>query len=111
AAQGQRVEVGAGEISRAVEGSIPSVQASADMQPLLAWMDGFLVFQDTPLATAAREIEDRFGIRVLIPDPELGERTVSAWFTTEDVDQVLSVVCRAAGAHCTLRDSVASIEP
>ncbi|MQA92670.1 MAG: DUF4974 domain-containing protein [Gemmatimonas sp.] len=111
AAQGGRVEVGAGEVSRASDGSEPEVEQATDIQPLLAWMDGFLAFQDTPLGTVAGELEERFGIRVLLRDPELAQRTVSAWFTTEDAEEVLSVVCRAAGAHCTLRDSIASIEP
>lgn len=111
AANGERVEAAAGDVGHVTEGSPPRLEQGADLAPMLAWMGGYLAFQDTPLSVAALEIEARFGLRVLIADPEVGRRTISAWFTTESPGEVLSIVCRAAGAHCTLTDSIASIEP
>jgi transmembrane sensor len=110
-AGGRRVPVGAGEMAVVAADGIPTVAPARDAQALLAWTRGFLVFQDTPLRQAARELETRYGVRVLLPDSALAARTVTAWFTHQELEQVLDALCRAVQAHCTLRDGVASIEP
>lgn len=105
------VEIGAGEMSHVVAGTAPSLERADGVEPELEWIKGFLVFQDTPLREVAREIERQYGVRVELPDDGLAERTVTASFTDRSVEEVLMVVCRVADARCTLRDSVASIEP
>ena len=106
----ERELVRAGQLARLERGTIEVRDAGAPDE-YLAWMRGFLVFQDTPLSQVARELEDRFGIKVLLPDSALARRTVTAWFTTQETEQVLTAICRVVDAHCTLRDGVASIEP
>jgi transmembrane sensor len=106
----ERRVVTAGQMAHLDRG-VPVVQALASPDTLLDWMGGFLAFQNTPLRQVARELEHRFGVRVLLPDSALASRTVTAWFTGHDLDQVLAVICGAVDAHCTLRDGVASIEP
>lgn len=111
AAGGERVEAGAGEVGRALDGAPPSLEKPEDLRPMLAWMDGFFILDDTPLSEAAAEFERRFGIPTVVTDSALGARTVSAWFTNEEPDEVLSVVCRAVGATCTLEGGVATLAP
>jgi transmembrane sensor len=110
-AAGQEVQVRAMEISRARAGHAPAVQPIADAAPLLNWLGGFLVFQATPLREVARELERRFAVTVRVADAKLEERTVTAWFTDEDLEQVVLIVCRAAGVRCLIRDTTVSIEP
>jgi transmembrane sensor len=107
----ETVEVGAGEVSQVVAGRAPSLERIEDVTPELEWLGNFLVFQDTPLTEVAREIEQQYGVRVLLPDREVAERTVTASFTDRSVEEVLMVVCRVVDAHCSLRGTVASIEP
>jgi transmembrane sensor len=106
-----RVLVRAGEMASADDGGSVRVTAVADPTALLDWMKDALIFQDTPLREVARELEHRYRIRVLLPDSTVAERRVTAWFTHQDVSQVLAAVCRAVEAHCTLANGVASVEP
>jgi transmembrane sensor len=110
-AGGQEVQVGAMEISRVTDGSAPAVQPIEDASPLLSWLGEFLVFQSTPIKEVARELERRFAVQVRVADEKLAERTVTAWFTNEDLEEVVLIVCRAADVRCLVRDGTVSIEP
>lgn len=101
----------AGQVARVRDGGVPEVEGVVQVDSLLAWTRGFIVFQNTPLHQVALELERRYDVRVLLPDSTIASRTVTAWFTNQDFEQVLFAICRAVDAHCTLRDSVASIEP
>lgn len=107
----ETVEVGAGEMSRASAGALPTLEPVEDIGAELSWLKGFLAFQATPLDQVAREIEGQYGVRVLLSDPSLGERTVTATFVDRDVEDVLLVICGVVDARCTIRDSVATIDP
>jgi len=98
------VEVAAMELSRAEGDSAPEVSAVEDAKPLLSWMGEFLVFQATPLRTAAAELERRYGIEVHIADDDVAERTVSAWFSDEPLEQIVLIVCTAAEAQCSVEE-------
>jgi transmembrane sensor len=108
---GHQVHVDAMELSRATDGGVPEVEAVEDPAPLLNWLGDFLVFQSTPLSEIARELEQRYGVDVQLQDTALAQRTVTAWFTDESLEQVLLIVCRAADARCQNRDSTISINP
>jgi transmembrane sensor len=108
---GQSVEVGAMEISRVTNGGSPRVETIQDARPLLSWLGEFLVFQSTPMRDVARELERRFAVHVRVADAAVAERTVTAWFGHESLQEVLLIVCRAAGAHCSVRGDTVSIEP
>ena len=101
----------AGQLAHVRNGGEPVVENTVKVDSLLSWTDGFIVFQNTPLRQVAQELERRYDVRVLLPDSALASRTVTAWFTNQDFRQVLFAICSAVDAHCTLRDSVASIEP
>lgn len=106
-----RVLVPAGHVATIGEDRIPSVVAVADPAALLEWMGSALIFQNTPMREVARELERRYGIRVLLPDSGVATRRVTAWFNQQDAGQVLAAICRAVEAHCTLANGVASVEP
>jgi transmembrane sensor len=110
-AGGREVQVEAMHISRAADGNAPDVSAVQDPDALLSWLGDFLVFQSTPLADVAGELENRFGVEVRVADPAVARRTVSAWFTNESLEDVVLIVCRAVDAHCSIRDGTVIIEP
>lgn len=110
-AGGGEVEVGAMQLSRATGDGPPEVEAVTDARPLLSWLGEFLVFQATPISEVAVELERRFGVEVRVADDSIAARTITAWFTDESVEEVLLIVCRAADAHCSVRDGVVSIAP
>jgi transmembrane sensor len=110
-ARESRVALTAGQVARSVGGGAPTVIEHDNVAGLIDWMGAFLAFESTPLHRVAEELERRFDVEVLIQDPSLRDRTVTAWFGEQDVESVLAVICRIADAHCSVRDGVASIEP
>jgi len=108
---GHRLHVVAGQIAHVTGDGVPVVEGAVKVDSLLAWAGDFIVFQSTPLHRVARELESRYGVRVLLPDSSVASRTVTAWFTNQSFPQVFHAICRAVDAHCSLRDNVASIEP
>ncbi len=65
----------------------------------VAWTQGRLVFEDTPLRDAAREVERVFDVRVTVADSALGTELITAAFGDESVDEVLDVVTRTISAR------------
>ena len=110
-AEKRRVLVPAGSVGTVNEDRTVSVIAVADPAGLIEWMNGALIFQDTPMRDVARELERRYRIRVLLPDSAIAARRVTAWFSQQDAEHVLAAICRAVEAHCTFANGVASIEP
>lgn len=111
AAEGARVEVGAGELSRVQTGTTPTVRSYAETEPVLGWMGRVLLFQATPLRDAASEIRHVYGVPVVVSDSSLAEQTITAAFTDAELKDVLDVVCRAVEAHCSIGRSQVRIDP
>jgi transmembrane sensor len=104
--------VAGGEMTRVAGGNALPVTKVPDAARLVNWVGNFLAFQDTPLREVAAEIERRFGTRIRIPDPALGDRTITAWFADRTVAEVLRIVCAAALAECvTDGDTVRIVSP
>lgn len=77
-----------------------------DVQALLDWEQGLLVFQATPLSTVADELDRHFGVGVDLR-ADLAERRITAWFDDEPLEEVVSSICLVVGVPCTVdRDSV-----
>lgn len=94
-----RAEVGAGEESRVVSGGRP-VTAPTDVRAATDWLGNVFIFQATPLSSVATELEEEFQRRIIIDDPELRARTVTAVFTDRSLDQILPALCRAVDVQC-----------
>lgn len=100
-AAGGKVEARAGEVSRVAAGG-PSEPESVDVWQLLDWPEGLLIFQATPLQQALEEVAAAFAMPVVIGDSALARRSVTAWFEDEPVEEVVTTICQAVGARCTV---------
>jgi transmembrane sensor len=80
-----------------------------DVQQMLGWMGRVLIFQDTPLQQAAREIERLYGVDVRVTTALLNDRTVTATFENENVSTVVATLCRVVDARCDLQNRVVRI--
>lgn len=105
------VELGAQEFSLATPGHAPGKTRVDAVDVLLDWLGHFIVFQATPLGDVAQEIEQRFGTRVQVTDPDLARETVTGWSNSQDALDILSRVCLAVNARCELSDTLAVIQP
>ena len=108
--QDQGVQVGTGQATRLVRGNAQPVEDAPPIEQVADWLGDFLIFQDTPLAVAMREVGTRYGMEVEISDPVLTERTLTMWFHEKSLEEVMTVVCSVIDAHCTIGDAAVRIE-
>lgn len=108
--QGHEEEVGAGEVGQVIRGRLLPAMKVPDVRPMVEWVGSFLAFQATPFGEAAREIAERYNVRIDIREPAIAERTVTAWFTEQPLEAVLATVCLAVEARCSIEsDSLVTV--
>ncbi len=100
----EEVQVGAGQAASIIEGRPGPVTEAPPIEEAAAWLEGFVIFQDTPLALALREVEQRYGAEVAVEDAVLLERTLTMWFTSKSLDEVMTVICNVIDAQCSIGD-------
>lgn len=105
------VDVPAGSLARAVPGRSPTVEPVGDIYALLDWPQGVMLFQATPLAEVAREVERRFGQTVEVVGTELRTVRISGTLEEDSFEATVLALCQTAGAECSLTDTGARIEP
>jgi len=90
-------------------GAVRRIEQPVDR--LTGWVTGDLVLNDVTLTQAALELERAFGARVMVADPTLATRRVSARFHRETIVRALDAVVVALGATYERRDSTFIIRP
>lgn len=115
-ASGGQVRLSEGEMSRSVDGALPSAVRVDDVFAHLNWLGDAIVFQATPLARALREIELRYGVPIRLENDELSDMTVTATFTARPLEEVTFVLCEIVNATCaidgdTIRIGASDTEP
>lgn len=81
-----------GQVARTAADGEPRLDAGASVDAFLAWTDGRLLFEDTPLNDAAVELGRWYDVDIRLADEALGERRLTASFADEPVDQVLDLI-------------------
>jgi ferric-dicitrate binding protein FerR (iron transport regulator) len=102
-------EVTGGQMAQVQADSTVSVATTDRVEERLGWMESFLVFRDTPLRDAAREVEARFGVPVRIDDSVPWDRSITATFQAEPFQSVVDVICHATAVSCVVTDTLAVI--
>lgn len=106
AGSGQEVQVEAGQTTSLVRGRPAPVEAAAAIEEVAEWMDGFLIFHDTPLRVVREEIGKQYGIEVAVDDQALLDRTLTMWFDSKSLEEVMTVVCSVVDAQCSMGGGV-----
>lgn len=58
----------------------------------LAWKENLFIMNDTPLSTICNHIEDNFGVKVILKDPSLSDRRVTAKAPALDLGILLKIL-------------------
>jgi len=106
-----RIEVSAGEITTLDKDAPASLVKVDQPRRLVGWMGRSMLFQDSPLGSVMGEIEEQFNVRVVLTDSALSSELVSASFTDQPLEQILSVVCQVVDAKCSNRNGVITVTP
>ena len=101
---GGRAHVGAG--GQVASGPAPDAAGEAT-----AWTQGRLVFRDTPLAELADEFRRWYGLTLVVTDPTLARRPVTATLPAASAAEALQVLAAAAGVRVDQRGDTMSIVP
>ena len=91
--------LGTGDRVRVTVDGGMELESGLDVEALLAWTGGNLVFRGTPLRDVVPELEGWFGVTIRISDPTLAGRRITATFVGEPEDVVLGAVAELVGAR------------
>ena len=91
--------VRAGQLGRLPESGAPVVEPNVAMDRWTAWTSGSLVLDGLTLAEAVPQLERWYGAKIVIADPQLANRRVSARFNDETLPQMLDALTLALGAR------------
>lgn len=93
-AAGQQAELAAGQALHYSPRGLGDIQR-AELEQILAWRAGRLVFFDTPLATVVSSLERWRSGRIFIADERLAARPVSLILNLQQPERMLDVLAQA----------------
>jgi transmembrane sensor len=76
-----------------------SKKSAQELASKLAWRRGVLVFKDTALADAVRDLDRYNSEKLVVADPAVAGRTISGTIPTNDVEGFIRVVRGVLGLH------------
>jgi ferric-dicitrate binding protein FerR (iron transport regulator) len=77
----------------------------------LGWREGRVGFRETPLSRVRFDLRRWYGIDLRFEDPALEQRTLTASFENDSVDQVAFVISAALGGVADVRGDTIIISP
>jgi ferric-dicitrate binding protein FerR (iron transport regulator) len=89
------IDLGRGEGSVYRDSTGFSPPRKVDLRRAIAWREGRLSFQRTRLADAMKEIELCYDVRVVFKNPRAPGRSLTGYFTSDSLDEVLSTIALA----------------
>jgi transmembrane sensor len=110
AAESAPVVVEAGEMSRISEGKTAAPVRVENVRSMLSWLEHFVVFQSTPLAEAAQELEKEYGVSIEVRDSALAAQTLTGRYSEREFGELFGIICEVLQARCTLEDGIATID-
>ena len=94
---------------------VPSTEAvrqlRVDPQPIVAWKPSEIFYDNITMDSAARNLEQRFGVTVTFHNDALRACRVTATFSPEDgLDEILTVLCGVTASTYTERGKEISLD-
>ncbi|MCL4511859.1 MAG: FecR domain-containing protein [Bacteroidetes bacterium] len=86
------VVVRAGQMSKVGMNNVPLPPVRVNLHNELAWLDGSLVFDETPLRRVIADLERKYPFSFVVSDSSLLSRKLTASFKNEPFDEILKAV-------------------
>ncbi|GAB4021519.1 FecR family protein [Spirosoma koreense] len=90
--QGQQLYMKPGNVVTVAKSGSYKVIQSAPARPYVAWKEHWFYFDNTPLAEVAEQIQERFGVNVVVTNPALSQRRIAGNFKAERADDLLQIL-------------------
>lgn len=84
-----------GEASKVIKSNNPIKPVKIDTDYMLGWLQGKIVFNNTPLSEITQELERNYSIKIDLTDSELSGYSLTGTFDKEKIDTVLTKICLA----------------
>ena len=97
------VELRAGDVGAVEQAGAATARRGAASADDLAWTTGRLVFRDASLAKVKADLRRWYGFELVVAEPTLAGRHVTASFMGESAAQVAKVIALAVGARHEVR--------
>lgn len=79
----------------------------AETLPILGWKDGWLIFDETPIAEILKKLERWHGMTFEVKDPEILDQKFTARFHEESISQILEIMHNVALLRFEIKDKTA----
>lgn len=79
-------------------------KTAVDAEYLLGWLEGRLVFNQTPLSEIIDELERQYDVTIQLTQPEIGNKTMTAVYENETIEEILYSISLALGVQCTVEN-------
>jgi transmembrane sensor len=83
------------QLSKVKETLPPEAPTNVDADYILGWLNGKLVFNNTPLDEIAEELERFYDRKVTLKNEELAQFSLTGSFDNQKIDSVLAKICLA----------------
>lgn len=81
-----------GQMVSVLAGLPPAGPVRVDIKASMAWIDGRLVFRDTPLGEVLKSLERQYDLTFSVSDPQLIKLPLTASFKDESVTEILRII-------------------
>jgi transmembrane sensor len=105
------VELRAGDVGTVEQAGRATARRGGATPDDLAWTTGRLVFRDASLAKVRADLRRWYGFELVVTDPALASRHVTASFMGESSTQVARVIALAVGARHEVRGDTVLFRP
>ncbi|MDO6801737.1 DUF4974 domain-containing protein [Wenyingzhuangia sp. 1_MG-2023] len=86
-----------------------SVQKT-DIEQHTAWLDGKLIFKDTPFKTIRKKLERKYNVQIVNDNLLLEENTFNAVFDSETIEETMEILSRSFGIHYRIKENTITLE-
>jgi ferric-dicitrate binding protein FerR (iron transport regulator) len=87
------VELSANQTSVCQQQSAPTSPKTVDAAQALGWLEGKIVFEQTPLAEVVAELQRVYNVALELSNPALSQNTITGSFQNKAVESVLASIC------------------
>ncbi|SOD79942.1 FecR family protein [Spirosoma fluviale] len=91
-AQGQQLYMKPGNVVTVANSGRYQLRQLAPARPFVAWKEHWFYFDNTPVSEIAIQIQERFGVSVVIPETELAQKRIAGNFKAEKADDLLEIL-------------------
>ncbi|RRB04102.1 FecR family protein [Larkinella rosea] len=102
--QGQQLYMRPGNVVTVANSGQYRLTQTKTARRYVAWKDHWFYFDNTSLTEIATQIQEQFGIRVVVPDPKLAQRRIAGNFRAEQADDLFQILAELLNISVVKKD-------